>query len=163
MAINLPPCTVSYEARQIDDIKRFCTSTRGAILGIDRTFNLGHCYVTVTTFKFLDAVRQRTNEPPVFLGPTYLHWDATVTTYANFLHHLRVKLACNVDTGITVAPDLMVGSDDERALRNALAMVFPKSSHLLCIQHLRKNVEHYLTDKIGQTSQMRRRIADDIL
>jgi len=70
MAINLPPCTVSYEARQTDDIKRFCTSTRGAILGIDRTFNLGHCYVTVTTFKFLDAVRQRTNEPPVFLGPT---------------------------------------------------------------------------------------------
>ena len=73
-----------------------------------------------------------------------------------------MKLACDVDTGITVAPDMMVGSDNERALHKALGMVFPKSSHLLCIQHLQKNVEHYLTDKIGQTSQMRRRTADDI-
>ena len=115
-----PPCVVLYDDRQINDMQRFCTTLRQSVLGIDRTFNLGKCFVMVTTYKYVDVVRNRTGEPPVFLGPMYLHWNVTTSTYANFLNHLRVKLACDVDTGIIVPPDVMVGSDDERALHTTL-------------------------------------------
>jgi len=49
-------------------------------------------------------------------GSNILHWNATASTYVNSLNHLRVKLASDLDTGITVLPDVMVGSDDERTL-----------------------------------------------
>jgi len=74
---NKPSCVILYDDdKQIADVKRFCASpnSRG-VLGIDRTFNLRKCFVTVTTFKYTDVTRHRTNEAPVFLGPCYLHWD----------------------------------------------------------------------------------------
>jgi len=72
-----PPCVILYDDKQIADVQRFCASpySRG-VLGIDHTFSLGKCFVTVTTFKYTDVTRHRTNEAPVFLGPCYLHWDA---------------------------------------------------------------------------------------
>ena len=91
-----PMCVILCDDWQIIDLKRFCTSMHQSVLGIDRTFNLGKCFVTVTTYKYTDAVHNHTSEP-VFLGPTYLHWNATVSTYANFLNHLHVKLACDLD------------------------------------------------------------------
>ena len=71
-----PPCVILYDDKQIADVKRFCASpnSRG-VLGIDRTFILRKCFVTVTTFKYTDVTRHRTNEAPVFLGPCYLYWD----------------------------------------------------------------------------------------
>jgi len=41
-------------------------------------------------------------------------------------------------------------------------MVFPNAPHPLCLQHLKRNVEHYLIDKVGQTAAMRRTIATEI-
>ena len=66
-----PPCVILYDDRQIIDLKRFCTSAHQSALGINRTFNLGKCFVTVTTYKYTDAMRNRTSEPPVIMGPTY--------------------------------------------------------------------------------------------
>ena len=57
---------------------------------------------------------QEDRQPPIFLGPCYLHWDAPSTTYAYFLYHLQSKLSCNNDA------DVVAGSDDEKALRSAL-------------------------------------------
>lgn len=44
-------------------------SVTGNVSGVDRTFNLGLCYVTLLTFKNGDLRRRTTWEPPIFMGP----------------------------------------------------------------------------------------------
>ena len=47
------PTVVLYTEQQLVDMKRFCCpqsdGVTRSVLGVDRTFNLGPCYVTVTT------------------------------------------------------------------------------------------------------------------
>lgn len=40
----------------------------------------------------------------------------------------------------------MIGTDDERALVNAIKTAFPQSHHILCTRHLRQNANQKLTD-----------------
>jgi len=163
VAGDKPPTVIVYTDQQVADVKRWCCGPRKrCILVIDRTFNLGKCYVTVTTFKYLDVLHNQTNEPPVMLGPCYLHWGGTVATYATFFQHLRLKLSEDIEAGIAVPVSVLIGSDDERALRNALYTVFPNAPHPLCLQHLKRNVEHYLIDIVGQTAAVRRTISTEI-
>lgn len=56
----------------------------------------------------------------------------------------------------------MIGSDQEIALRKALMCCFPKATLLLCSNHLKENVRHYLTDNIGCTNTDRIRIQKKI-
>ena len=44
------PCVVLYTDKQLLDIANFCAGQAG-VLGVDRTFNLGACYVTSIVFK----------------------------------------------------------------------------------------------------------------
>ena len=60
-------------------------------------------------------------------------------TYSNFFFNLRIKLN-GVDTS-----NLVVGTDDERALVNAIKAAFPQSRHILCTRHLRQNANQKLT------------------
>ena len=49
-----------YTEEQIADLKRFCSSKTPSflrtVLGVDRTFNLGPCYVTVTVYTLQKCV-----------------------------------------------------------------------------------------------------------
>jgi len=55
------------------------------------------------------------------LGPVYLHWDGSYETYHAFFAHLQCKLdninIIALEFGIG---DLIVGSDEERALIKAV-------------------------------------------
>ena len=57
---------------QLDDINRFCTNNaRFCILGIDPTYNVGPCYLTVTTYRHLHF-RTNKGEHPVMIGPVLI-------------------------------------------------------------------------------------------
>ena len=57
VAGDKPPTVIVYTDQQLADVKRWCCRPRKCcILGVDRTFNLGKCYVSVTTFKYMDVV-----------------------------------------------------------------------------------------------------------
>ncbi|GFN96978.1 hypothetical protein PoB_002348400 [Plakobranchus ocellatus] len=47
------------------------------------------------------------------------------------------------------SPNPVLGSDEEKAMRNAMAFAFPDAGILTCNRHLRGNCVNYLTDKIG--------------
>jgi len=87
-----PPAIICYTKDQISDMKRFtATSTTAqlrSIVGVDRTFNLGPCYVTVTVFKNKAVIRKQTGEHPIFIGPTLFHFDAKQDTYRRFFDTL---------------------------------------------------------------------------
>jgi len=97
-------------------------------------------HVTVTCYKQLTVKRVRTGEPPIFLGPLFIHDNSDFETYSHFFHHLKVKL---MDSNLK---SLVTGSDDEKALVKGITAVLPEATHVLCTRHLQENVKHFLTD-----------------
>jgi hypothetical protein len=156
-----PPCVIVHLDENISDIRKFCT-TGSTSLGIDRTFNLGQSYVTITVYKNLHVLRSATSEHPIFVGPMFLHWDGSSITYQKFLSYLRSHIDNEVDTAVRYNDALTIGTDDEKALVKALQICFPSANHLLCMIHLQDNTRHLLCDKLGVNKQKREQIIHDV-
>ena len=78
-------------------MRRFCgkdTPTHlHSVVGVDRTFNLGPCYVTTLVYKNMAVIRQESSDHPVFLGPVIFHFDGKIDTYVSFFTF--VVSSCN--------------------------------------------------------------------
>ena len=133
------PCLILYTEDQLTDLKTLCCSGQ-SILGIDKTFNLCDFHVTATCYKQVRVAKERSGEPPIFLGPIFVHDNSDFESYSNFFNHLRTKLR---DTDKT---KLVLGSDEELAIVNAITLAFPESTHLLCKRHLCQNTKQKLID-----------------
>ena len=58
---------------QLNDINCFCANNaRFCILGIDPTYNVDPCYLTVTTYRYLHF-RTNKGEHSVMIGPVLVH------------------------------------------------------------------------------------------
>ena len=72
----------------------------------------------------------------MILGPTFLHWDGSYTTYCEFLSKLRAVLGFGFPT-----EKIVFGADEERALVNAIQTCFSNSKTILCTRHLEENAK----------------------
>ena len=97
-------------------------------------------HVTMSGYKQLAVKRDNTGEPPLFFGPMYIHDYSDFESYSTFFTHIKTKLS-GVDTR-----KLVIGTDDEKGMFNAITSSFPDSNHILCTRHLRQNVNQKLTD-----------------
>jgi hypothetical protein len=126
------PVVIAYLPEQLKDMQRFCkkdtpTALR-TVLGVDRTFNLGPCFVTTIVYKNMSVVRKSTNDHPIFLGPIMLHFDAKTDTYVSFFSHLSTALGLpDVHTELLDDSSTVFGSDEEKAIVNAIRSVFHAS------------------------------------
>ena len=63
--------------QQLADMRRFCCASDAngtrSVLGVDRTFNLGPCFVTVVVYKCRAVVRNDSRSHPTFVGPMFQH------------------------------------------------------------------------------------------
>lgn len=145
------PSVILYDNRQISDIKAFCfDGAAGSVLSFDKTFNLGNIYVTACVFKNLALQRRRTGVSPIFIGPIFLHGHSDIDTFAQFFSHLALRLRdCNTN-------QLVLGSDEELALRRCMSLYFPQSAAVLCTRHLHKNAVNMLENSIGSRSTVRK-------
>jgi len=117
------------------------------VLGVDRKFNLGPCFVTCIVYKSMSVKRVSTQENPIFLGPILLHFDALTETYRCFFSNVADAMgAADVCTEV-LAADMVFGSDDEKALVNALHTAFPAADHVYRARHIEENVRRHLTEK----------------
>lgn len=73
-----------------------CHGDEPYVLGVDRTFNLGDIFVTVTSFKHTGLLRARSADHPVIFGPLLLHDNSTTKVYRSFsvicTRHLKKNL-----------------------------------------------------------------------
>lgn len=76
-----PPSVIVYSDDQLEDLKTNCIWSRGSVIGNDKTFNLGPCFVTTTTYKNRKLFKRGTLQNPIFLGLTLLHWDGETESY----------------------------------------------------------------------------------
>ena len=152
------PSVIVYTKEQLQDVKKICEN--GKVIGVDRTFNLGPCYVTLLTYHNFDLRRRLTQAEPIFMGPAYLHWDGTFETYHAFFSHLQ----CKFDVGTTevTGRNLVLGSDEEHALTKAMRTCFPTATHTLCTRHIEENIRRYLEKKVGLAQNATQGILRDI-
>jgi hypothetical protein len=84
------PVIVCYLPDQVKDMQRFCGKDTPAslrsVLGVDRTFNLGPCFVTTLVYKNMAVNRKTTSDHPIFLGPVMFHFDGKMDSYVAFFH-----------------------------------------------------------------------------
>jgi len=119
---------ILYNDRQLAEIRALYTNkTVGSVLSVDKTYNLGRFYVTVTVYRNLALQRNGTQTTPSFIG--LLFSTATQT--------LRPAV-CFLDICLHVCR-VVVGSNEEQAIRKAAAHCFPGATLVACTRHLREN------------------------
>lgn len=113
-----------YSDNQIKDLRANCLGKHASVIGIDRIFNLGLCYVTAMTFKNQGVIQRETKGKPIMLGPMMLHYESDFEAYTTFLQQIRQKIGDQ---------SVILGSDEEKALTKAIHHVFPAVT--LCFAH----------------------------
>ena len=158
-----PPSVILYTEEQLKDIVNICDDEKSpTILGIDRTFNLGSCFVTSFVFQHPNLVCTATQTKPVMLGPMYLHWDGSYNTNHGFFSNLQGVLDVKISEAHLGFSNLILGSDEEKALTNAVRHCFPDATFLLCTRHLQENCGRYLMKKVGVDEKHKAKVLNDI-
>ena len=160
------PNIVCYTEDQQKDLMFFLSQKREYPIGVDRTFNLGHFFVTALVYKNLRVVRKDNEEEhPLFVGPIFIHRDATFEAY-NFFFVTIKSILCSKNSmncfELRLGKDMLIGSDDEKALVNAIDSNFPASDRFLCTKHLKDGTIAYLQTKVGVPQQERKCISRSI-
>lgn len=105
-----------YSDNQIKDLRANCLGKHASVIGIDRIFNLGSCYVTAMTFKNQGVIQRETKGKPIMLGPMMLYYESDFEAYTTFLQHIRPKIGDQ---------SVILGRYEEKALTKAIHHVFP--------------------------------------
>ena len=152
------PTVMLFTDQQLNNIVKFCCHDRVnhvSELGVDVTFQLGPFYVLVTSFKNTVLRVKGGKNHPSFLGPVMICMTGDESTYLSFIHCLiRENPGLNEFLRAT-------GTDDERALTNALAAGFRNATPLLCYIHSQRNIKEKCR-KLGLSSALVSRICQDL-
>ena len=143
-------CTSFFYSR----VQFVSSSCENFVLGVDRTFNLGSFYVTALVCKNQRVVRKdNPSEHPLFLGPIFLHKEANYESYHTSFSAIKGKL-CSKDNirviEIRFGNDVLFGSDQEKALINAIESVFLSSTRFVCTKHTKDHIRANMKDKVPQ-------------
>ena len=74
---NKLPNIVCYTQNQEEDLTFFLSQKSGNAIGVDRTLNLAHFYVTALVYKNLRVIRKEFAEHPLCVGPIFIHREVT--------------------------------------------------------------------------------------
>ncbi|XP_053656041.2 uncharacterized protein [Cherax quadricarinatus] len=150
-----PLSVILYTEDQIEDIKRFCCDCdETSVFGMDKTYDLGSCFLTLGVFNNRAVIRKSSGEHPVFLGPVYLHWNRSYETYFDFFSHLKSK---QLNLG-----NLVLGSA-EKTMVSAAVSCFPEADRILNTRHIEKNLRRHLNEKIDLSSSELKCVEDELL
>ena len=89
VTLSSTPSALLATQQQLDNLVRFCCqSTSFSVMGVDATFNLGDFYVTIITYQNLILRNPHTSQPPVFIGPAFIHMERREQDYHTFFSGL---------------------------------------------------------------------------
>lgn len=133
------PAAVLFLDKQLNDIRKFCcNNVYWSALQVDPTFDLGQFSVTTSQYKNLLLVNHRTGEHPSMIGPLLVHYKKSKSSF-NVL----------VDAMIDKQPEIknlhVLGTDGESELAKPFKQHCPSLIHLLCFNHVRRNIKEKLS------------------
>ena len=122
---------------------------------MDKTFNLGPLHAIVRAYRNMSIKNRQTRDHPIFIGPIFLHGDSDADTFLLYFQHLAGKLS-------SAGSPPTFGSDEEKAMRNAIARAFPTSGRVVCRLHAKKKLNATLANKDGLAQKDRKVIVDSV-
>ena len=137
------PSFITYYDWQIDLFMSRCQDLGpdSTVFMVDKTYNVANCYVTQTCFVSKDVKRTKNGERVIIPGPTYFHYDSSRKTYSKFYGHLKeVLYEKSAKRGKPMDPVMLIGSDQEKAIRQAAKWAFPQSRFFYCTRHIKENM-----------------------
>ena len=57
---------------------------------------------------------------------------------------------------------MVIGSDDETAIRKSIKRCFPGATQIVCTRHLNNNVKDYLSKKVGVNDKDKKLIVNSL-
>ena len=106
------------------------------------------------------------SEHPLFIGPVFIHRGSNYEAYNYFFSTIKASL-CSSDTintfELKLNCDILIGSDEEKALAKAIDSVFPSSIRFLCTKHLKDGTSAYLQKEVGVPQKDRTEIYQAIV
>ncbi|GFO08151.1 hypothetical protein PoB_003465600 [Plakobranchus ocellatus] len=111
---------ILHSQEQMADMKRSCSPGPNGVRSVmtfDKTFNLTDVHVTAAVYKNVALLNSRTMEHPSFFGAFFLHGNSDFRVFTQFFQHIALEFADS--------PNPVLGSDEEKAMRNAMAFAFP--------------------------------------
>ena len=82
----------------------------------------------------------------MYHGIAYLSWSNFYSRQQRLWIIWQFFLSSENETNLFGLQNLVIGTDDEKAMVKAIKTAFPESTHVLCSGHLKQNVIHKLTD-----------------
>ena len=92
----------------------------------------------------------------------HLHWDGALHTYQRYFTHLASVIDTNISETLLSVNDIVVGSDEEKALVKAIKSSFPNSELTLCTRHLNENMSRHMRNKVGMNEKATKQVVDEI-
>lgn len=125
-------------ATMCSDLSKYTTSDLLCYpFSVDPTFKMGQFEVTPVVYKHLLLKSKRTNESPVFLGPTMIHHKKTYDTYRALAATCAGK--CK---GLSKAKGFI--TDGEETLSRAFEDELKNARSLRCFKHFESNCKEKL-------------------
>lgn len=153
---DMSPTIILWSDLSFELMKNVCKLHRNKIIfGVDKTYNMSDVYVTALSYKHPYLINKRTSESPIMIGPILLHGNSTHKVFSFFMHKIAEGLGGN-------SLQITFGSDEEKAIRSAIANAFPNSTSLLCVSHLKKNFKNFLQNKVGLNEKERKEIVKQV-
>ena len=156
------PVAICYRESTMSMVRSIIRGHPNVVIGVDRTFNLSTCFLTAATIQIPNLKNARTEDgesSPVIGFMFMLHYFSKKEHYSKLIQALKDELykdkkfkgnvtfkatELDEDEDEIDARKILLGSDQEYALRNAIAEIFPEAEHIFCLLHLKKNLEHSL-------------------
>ena len=107
----------------------------------------------------------KSEEHPLYVGPTFIHRDANFEAYNYFFSTIKASLCCEhaVESfEVRLEKYMHIGSDEELALTKDIDFNFPASIRFLCTKHLRDGTLAHLETKVGVPQKERNEICRSI-
>ena len=114
-----------------------------------------------STPRYCYGLQEPVHQKQADLGPSHFHrahiptWNSDAHTFLLFFQHLAGILS-------SAGSPPTFGSDEEKAMRNAIARVFPTSGRLVCALNAKKNLNANLANKVGLAQKNRKVIVVSI-
>jgi len=99
------------------------------------------------TYRNLSLYKNGTQTHPIFFGPSFIHLKKDYSSYYSFAQelikydHLNYK-----NTGLSIQNLQLIVTDDDPAIHSAFKECFPKTSFMLCCNHIKMNILNELED-----------------
>ena len=152
---------VLADSLQLTQMAMFCSDeTENSVFCVDPTFYifLENLCLTVSTYRNLKLVVEKTGKHPVFIGPLFIHQRKDWKTYNKFFRTIVAECP-DRDTENAVQNMVAIGMDGEKALFDGCKRVFTNSNILHCFIHFQRNIERQLLTR----SHLSRDKVDEII